>query len=228
VEDDPFSEWGFQSTFGPGAAAGDLHSEALQPASDLQAFFAGLGLQPGAEGRFTRGELETMGRLTRIAVQGLLQAAEAAATARQELGSAGNAAPQRRENHPLRTDSPVEDKLYYLFGGKAAAAGPLAPDRAVAQLVAELTAHEQAMAEAVRELLRQILEEFDPEALKQRLLAGSPRIFESARAWDAFARDYAQRLASDPSWAQQLLDRHFGPAYGKALVRAKRNTGGRS
>jgi hypothetical protein len=25
-----------------------------------------------------------------------------------------------------------------------------------------------------------------------------------------------------------MLDRHFGPAYGKALVRAKRNTGGRS
>jgi predicted component of type VI protein secretion system len=228
VEDDPFGDWGFQSTFGPGSPTGSVPASALQPASDLHAFFSGLGLEPGGELGFTHGELEAMGRITRIAVQGLLQAAEAAAAARQTLAPAANAAPRQREKHPLRGDSPVEDKLYYLFGGKAAAAGPLAPDRAVAQVATELAAHEQAMADAVRELLRQVLEEFDPEALKQRLLAGSPRIFESARAWDAFARDYAQRLAGDPSWVQQLLDRHFAPAYAAALVRAKRNTQGRS
>jgi predicted component of type VI protein secretion system len=228
VDDDPFGDWGFQSTFGPGTSNGGLHADGLHAATGLEAFFAGLGLQSPGAGRFTHGELETMGRLTRIALQGLLQAAEAAAATRRDLGSVAHVPPAQRETHPLRTDSPVESKLYYLFGGKAAAAGALAPDRAIAQLVTELTAHEEAMGDAVRELVRQVLEEFDPEALKQRLLAGSPRLFESARAWDAFAREYAQRLASDPSWVRQLLERHFAPAYARALVRAKRNTQGRS
>ena len=226
-EDDPFGDWGFQSTFGPGSPDGGLRADGLQPATGLEAFFAGLGLQAAGDGRFTDGELETMGRITRIAVQGLLQAAAAAAEARQQLGTA-HAAPEGREPNPLRMDTPMESKLYYLFGGRAATAGAPAPDRAVAQLVTELTAHEQAMGEAVRELVRQVLEEFDPESLKQRLLAGSPRLFESARAWDAFAREYAQRLASDPSWVRQLLERHFAPAYAKALVRTKRNTRSRS
>ena len=55
-------------------------------------------------------------------------------------------------------------------------------------------------------------------------LGGGARIFESARAWDAFTRDYAERSAAQPPWVQQLLDRHFAMAYARALLRAKRNT----
>jgi predicted component of type VI protein secretion system len=64
--------------------------------------------------------------------------------------------------------------------------------------------------------------------LKTRLLGGGARLFESARAWDAFAKDYADRKANQPQWVQQLLDRHFTRAYAQALLRAKRNTSART
>jgi predicted component of type VI protein secretion system len=226
-EDDPFGDWGFQSTFGPGSPGGGLRADALAPAADLQAFLAGLGLAPSAQRALTNGELETMGRLTRIALQGLLQSVQQAAVDRRDLRSEDRTMVEPRETNPLRMDTPLETKLYYLFGGQAAAAGFVPPDRAVAQLVTELTAHQQAMSDAVREALEAVVREFDPEALKKRLLGGGARIFESARAWDAFARDYAERASREPPWVQQLLERHFAMAYARALLRAKRNTTGR-
>ena len=224
--DDPFGDWGFHSTFGPGSPGGGLGGDALQPAGDLGPFLQGLGLR-GSSG-FTQGELETMGRLTRIAVQGLLQAVQDAAAARQEVPPEDLTQPEPRDPNLLRRDIPMEAKLQYLFGGQAAAAGLLPPDRAVAQLAMELAAHQQAMGEATRAAMRALLEEFDPEALKKRLLGGSPRLFESARAWDAFSRDYAERRAAADEWTGDLLDRHFARAYARALVRAKRNTPGRN
>lgn len=225
-EDDPFGDWGFQSTFGPGTPSGGLRADALAPAADLQPFLAGLGLAAEGQRAFTNGELETMGRLTRVALQGLLQAAEAAAASRQEVRAEARSMGQPRELNPLRLDTPLEAKLAYLFGGQAGNPGHVPPDRALAQVATELAAHQQAMGEAVRDTLEAAVREFEPEALKKRLLGGGARIFESARAWDAFARDYAERMAAQPPWVQQLLERHFARAYAKALMRAKRNTSG--
>jgi predicted component of type VI protein secretion system len=225
-EDDPFGDWGFSTTFGPGAPGGSLDADALAPATDLRPFLAGLGLQP-AGAVLTQGELETIGRLTRIALQGLVQAQQASAASRAELQAADRTMMEPREANPLRMDLGLEDKLRYLFGGQAAGVGFMAPDRAVAQVVADLLAHHQAMGEATRRTVEGVLEEFAPDALRTRLLGGGPRLFESARAWDAFARDYAQRRADLPAWVQQLMDRHFGEAYVLALLRAKRDTGGR-
>jgi predicted component of type VI protein secretion system len=227
AEEDPFGDWGFQSTFGPGTPGDALHAQALAPAADLQAFFAGLGLEEGAQAGLTPGELEVIGRVTRIALQGLLQATEAAALTLREARAGEPTVADRRELNPLRMDTPLETKLYYLFGGAAAGAGFLPPDRALAQVATELVAHEQAMGHAVPDALRGVLADFEPEALKKRLLGGGGRLFESARAWEAFTRDYAERIAGEPPWVQQLLDRHFARAYARALLRAKRNTGGR-
>ncbi|MEJ8840357.1 type VI secretion system-associated FHA domain protein [Ramlibacter sp. AN1133] len=227
AEEDPFGDWGFQSTFGPGSPGGALSADALTPASDLQAFLDGLGVGGGEPG-LTRGELHTIGRLTRIAVQGLLQASEAAAGSRRDARAGDHTMAEKRELNPLRMDAPIEAKLSYLFGGAAASAGFLPPDRAMAQVATELAAHEHAMGQAVQEALAGVLADFEPEALKKRLLGGGGRLFESARAWDAFARDYAERMAAEPAWVQQLLDRHFARAYARALLRAKRNTSGRS
>lgn len=226
-DDDPFGDWGFQSTFGPGSAGGPLRADALLPAEDLKPFFAGLGLDPSAQGAYTQGELETIGRLTRIALQGLLQASQAAADSRQQVQAEDRALAETRELNPLRLDSRLETKLYFLFGGQTASKGFVPPDRAVAQLVTELAAHQHAMTEALLETVRGVVEEFDPEALKKRLLGGGPRIFESARAWDAFVRDYAERTGADHEWVRQLLEKHFAGAYADALMRVKRNTTGR-
>lgn len=228
VDDDPFGDWGFQSTFGPGAPGGGLRANGLQPAEDLKPFFTGLGTDLAVPGTFTQGELETIGRLTRIALQGLLQAAQVAATGRQQALSEDRTVAETRELNPLRMDTPLETKLYYLFGGQAAAGAFMPPDRAVAQVVSDLTAHQQAMSEALRETVEGVIREFEPEALKKRLLGGGARIFESARAWEAFAKDYSERFGPDAAAVQQLLDRHFGRAYARALMRAKRNTSGRS
>lgn len=223
AEEDPFGDWGFHSTFGPGTPGGTLRADALAPATDLRAFYAGLGFDPAAAPALTVGELEAIGQLTRIAVQGLLQVAEAAARTRQEARADNTTAP-RRELNPLRMDAPLPTKLSYLFGGAPAAVGFMPAADAVAQVAADLGAHERAMAQAVQEALQGVLADFDPEALKKRLLGGGGRLFESARAWDAFARDYAERSGAQPAWVQQLLDRHFARAYARALLRAKRNT----
>ena len=223
--DDPF-EWGFQSTFGPDSGRGELDAEAQQPAHDLQPFLRGLGLE--APAGFTQGALENLGRVTRIALLGLLQAAQAAALARQEARSDDRTTAEVREPNPLRLEGTLEDKLGFLFGGQFAGAGFLPPDRALAQLAGELTAHQQAMAEAAQHAVQGVVQEFDPEALKQRLLGGGARIFESARAWEAFVRDYAERRAKADEWTAQLMDRHFARAYARAMLRAKRNTPGRN
>jgi predicted component of type VI protein secretion system len=226
-DEDPFGDWGFQSTFGPGAPSGGLSADALAPAADLQPFLAGLGLQARPQRAFTNGELETIGRLTRVALQGLLQAVQSAAASREEVPAEEGATVPPREVNPLRLETSLETKLSYLFGGQAASVGFLPPDRAVAQVVTELGAHQQALSEAVRDTLEAVVREFDPDALKKRLIGGGARIFESARAWDAFAKDYAQRMAADPPWVQELLARHFALAYARALLRVKRNTTGR-
>lgn len=227
-EDDPFGDWGFHSTFGPGSPGGVLRADALAPATDLKPFFAGLGMEPAGQGGFTQGELETIGRLTRIAVQALLQVSQAAALSRHDVHGDDRTLVEPREANPLRMESSLETKLHFLFGGQPAGAGFLPPDRAVAQVATELAAHQQAMSEAVREAIAGLLQEFDPDALKARLLGGGARLFESARAWDAFARDYAERKGEQPQWVQQLLDRHFTRAYAQALLRAKRNTSART
>lgn len=227
-EDDPFGDWGFHSTFGPGSPGGVLRADALAPATDLKPFFAGLGMEAAGQGGFTQGELETIGRLTRIAVQALLQVSQAAALSRQDVHGDDRTMVEPREANPLRMDSSLETKLHFLFGGQPRGAGFLPPDRAVAQVATELAAHQQAMSEAVREAIEGLLQEFDPDALKARLLGGGARLFESARAWDAFARDYAERRGNQAQWVQQLLDRHFTRAYARALLRAKRNTSART
>jgi predicted component of type VI protein secretion system len=223
--DDPF-EWGFHSTFGPDSGVGDLDAQALQPAQDLQPFLRGLGLEGHAG--FTQGALENLGRVTRIALQGLLQAAQAAAAARQDARAGDRTTTEVRGLNPLHLEGTLEDKLAFLFGGQLAGGGFLPPDRALAQLAGELTAHQQAMAQAARDTVNAVVQEFDPEALKKRLLAGTARIFESTRAWDAFVRDYAERRAKADEWTAQLMDRHFATAYARAMLRAKRNTPGRN
>lgn len=226
MEEDPFGDWGFQSTFAPGTPMGALDAGGLAQGAGMASFLAGLGLSGAKAEELTRGELEAMGRLTRIALQGLLQAVQAAAVSRQPSGADDRTTLDQAAVNPLRMETPLESKLWYLFGGQAAAAGCIPPDRAVSELVDQLMAHERAMGEAVQASVGGILDEFSPEALKARLLAGGAKLFESARAWDAYAKDYAEHDAMREAWVRVLLDRHFATAYAQALLRVKRHTGG--
>ncbi len=226
-EDDPFGDWGFESTFGPGAPGGGLSVEALTPAADLKPFLRGLGVDAGRDGALTEGELEIIGRATRMALGGLLQALQAAQAMRAGLQLEDLPAPGEREGNPLRLDIHADAKLLYLFGGRAAGVGFMAPDRAVGELVAEVVAHQGALAQAASEAVDGTLADFDPEVLKARLLGGGTRLFESARAWDAFVKDYADQSRARPQWVRRLLDRHLAPAYLRELIRHQRDSASR-
>jgi predicted component of type VI protein secretion system len=214
VEDDPFGDWGFETTFGPGGLAGaPLDAGSLGVAQDVEALFRGLGVQN--VGAMSEGELETIGRLVRILVEGVLDLQAAGLASKQELNAEDRTRVGVRGTglNPLKVDGTLDDKMRYLFGGRGASVGFIGPERAMGELLADLLAHEKAGRAAARAAVEGTLREFDPEALKARLLGGGAKLFESARAWDAYAKFYADKRDELPQWAQQMLDRYFAEAY---------------
>lgn len=225
-EDDPFGDWGFETTFGPGSTGGEaLDASKLGPAPDLTSFFRGLGLDPTQLGPLSQGELEAVGRLARAAVLGLLEL-HADAERIQQAGQTGDGTvlAERAPNPLKKADWTPERKLQYVFGGRAATAGLLGPERALHNLLAELQAHSRAVDTATRETVESTLREFSPEALKSRLLTGGARLFEGARAWDAYNRYYADRGQALPAWVQDLMGKYFTEAYQREALRIKRET----
>jgi predicted component of type VI protein secretion system len=219
-EDDPFGEWGFETTFGPGGdalEAGGLH------AGDVSAFFRGLGLE-GNAGALSDGELESIGRLVRILVLGVLELHTNTSNVKQDLRAEDRTMVATRDNNPLKTDWPSETKLRYLFGGRLAAVGFSSPERAVRELVVELIAHNNASGAASRSALESTLKEFAPSALKAKLLGGGTKLFEGTRAWDAYCKYYDEHGADMPKWVQRLLDRYFTEAYLRESLRIRRET----
>ena len=231
TEADPFGDWGFD-TFGSDAPSGPaLHANSLQVAPDISAFYQGLGLDAQQVGVLSQGELEAIGRLVRMTVMGLIDLHKSVAGSKQDLKSEDRTMiAAKEEKNPLKEgDLSDETLMNYLFGGRAAAAaGYLGPERAVKDVITELTMHEKATAVAARAVVEGILREFDPEALKTRLLGGGSRLFESARAWDAFAKDYEEQGEDPAKWVQRLLNKYFTSAYVRETMRVKRDTAGRS
>jgi predicted component of type VI protein secretion system len=56
------------------------------------------------------------------------------------------------------------------------------------------------------------LREFSLEARKARLLESGTKLFESGKAWDAYARYYGEQAQELPAWAQSLLGKPFTQA----------------
>jgi predicted component of type VI protein secretion system len=226
-EEDPFGDWGFASTFGPGApGTGGLQAGQLGVAPDITAFFRGLGLDPAKIGALSEGELEAIGRTVRVAVLGLLEMQAQAFQAQQELGTDERTMVAAKERNPLTGNWPDHTKLQYLFGGRVTATGFASPERAVRDVAGDLLAHQIATRTAVRQALESLAGEFEPEAMKARLLGTGGRLFGAARAWEAFVREYEER-GRDAGWAQHVLDRHFTEAYLREFLRVKGDTAAR-
>ncbi|MEO7392618.1 MAG: type VI secretion system-associated FHA domain protein [Ramlibacter sp.] len=224
-EDDPFGDWGFETTFGPGApGAGPLEAGTLE-VGDLPSLFRGLGIDPAALGPLSHGELETIGRLMRVMLRGLLELHSAAVGVKEGLRADDRTMLGIQNNNPLKNDWPEETKLRYLFGGRAAGIGFVNPERALRELLAELVAHELATGSAVRAALYGTLKEFDPAALKTRLLGEGTRFLEGNKAWAAYSKYYAEQGTDMPAWTRRLLDRYFAEAYVREALRIKRETG---
>jgi len=219
-EDDPFGDWEFDATFGPAAG---LNAATLGAATDLAPFFRGLGVEAVRKGQASAGELESMGRLARTALLGLLALRAVSAGVKQELHAEDRTMVAVRDRNPLTSEWSDQTKLLYLFGPQTSAAGMSRPDKALDALVNELLTHELAAAAAARAAVEGTLRDFAPGALKSRLLGDGSRLFEGARAWDAYAKHYAEQGADMPRWAQRLLDKYFAEAYLRESQRLQRD-----
>jgi predicted component of type VI protein secretion system len=219
-DEDPFSDWGFETTFGPSAVggAGPLEAGTLD-AGDLSSFFRGLGIEPGT---MSKGELEAMGRLVRLMVLGVLDLHSNVTGVKQELKSEDRTMMAMKDNNPLKTDWPGETKLRYMFGGRLAAAGYIAQERAVREILVDLVAHNTAGSKAARAAVEGTLRDLAPAQLKAKLLGEGVKLFEAARAWDAYSKWHDEQGAEMERWVQRQLDRHFTEAYLRESVRIRR------
>jgi predicted component of type VI protein secretion system len=224
AEDDPFGDWGFETTFGPGGLEGGaLEAGKLAP-GDLGAFFRGLGMDPAVVGALSEGEIEAIGHLVRVLVAGVLELHASAAGVKQDMRAEDRTMVAARDNNPLKTDWPQETKLRYLFGGRAGSVGFVNPERALRELLVELIAHNNASGSAARATVESTLKEFAPDALKARLLGDGPKLFEGTRAWDAYVKYYQEQARDAPRWAQRFLDKYFSEAYLRESLRIRRET----
>jgi predicted component of type VI protein secretion system len=224
AEDDPFGDWGFESTFGPGGTGGGaVDANTLGPAS-VPSFFRGLGLDANSLGQLTEGELESMGRLVRTLVLGVLDLHANAVGVKKDLRAEDRTMLAVKDNNPLKTDWPQETKMRYLFGGRAAAKGFISAERAVRELLVDLVAHNSASGAATRAAMEATLREFEPETLKLRLLGGGTKLFEGTRAWDAYTREYEEQAKDLNAWAARLLSKHFTETYLRESLRIRRET----
>lgn len=224
AEEDPFGEWGFEATFGPGPMGGGALDAGKLAPGDLTSFFQGLGLDPATVGAMSQGEIEAIGQLVRTLVLGVLELHTGAMGVKKELRSDDRTMVAVRDNNPLKTEWPQETKLRYLFGGRATGVGFVNPERAVRELLVDLIAHNNASGAASRIALESTLKEFDPDALKTRLLGEGTKLFEGTRAWDAYVKYYQGQGRDMPKWAQRLLDKYFTEAYLRESLRIRRET----
>jgi predicted component of type VI protein secretion system len=231
AEEDPFGEWGFE-TGAMRTGSGSMTQAYVAPvgattAGDLQSLLRGLGLDPVVVGPLSSGELELIGKLIRALAVGMLELQAAATGVKKDLHAEDRTMVASKDNNPLKTDWPLETKLRYLFGGRSGSVGLVNPERALTDLLAEMMTHELATATATRASMEAVLKDFSPDALKNRLLGEGPKLFEGARAWDAYRKHFEENGQDFARWAQRLLDRHFTEAYLRETQRIKRETGPR-
>lgn len=228
VEDDPFGEWGFDSTFGPDARANNpTATQAGAADSGIAAFFEGLGLNPQQLGPLGSGELSDMGKLVRMALLGLVQLHAARAGLKRELRAEDRTMLAQEDNNPLKAELTDEMRLTYLLGGRNASVGFIKPELALAELLAELRAHDGAMGMALRAAVEGTVRELSPASIRKSL-GSSSRLFESARLWEAYAKLHEDQAADMAQWLDRLLGKYFTAAYLRESQRLKREPGPRS
>ena len=224
ADDDPFGDWGFPTTFGRGMLVPPPLDSDSQIPGPVPAFFRGLGLDPAAIGALSDGELEAIGRVVRVLTLGVLELDSSASAAKQEMRAEDRTMIAVKDPNPLKNAWPEDTKLRYIFGGRAAAAGLVSPERAMSELVSDLVAHNSASGTAARGVLESTIKEFAPTVLKTRLLGQGTKLFQNARVWSAYCKYYEQEAQDLGRWTQRLVDRYFAEAYLRESLRMKRDT----
>lgn len=102
----------------------------------MTSFFHGLGLDPANVGPLSQGELQAIGQLVRTLALGVLGLH--AKAVKDDLNAEDRTMSAPKDGNPLKSDGLDDTKLRYLFGGRAAGAGLVSPERALRELLAEL------------------------------------------------------------------------------------------
>lgn len=168
---------------------------------------------------------ESLGRILRVVVSGLMQVLRA----RQELKNEFRVEMtkyQATENNPLRFSVDVEDALYNLLVKRHG--GYLGPVAAFEDAFDDIRDHEVAMLAGMHAAFQMMLAHFEPDRLQE---AFDRQIKESAlvavpgaarlRYWDMY-RSKIRELVKDPETSfRELFGEEFASAYEEQLERLK-------
>lgn len=119
----------------------------------------------------------------------------------------------------LRRDSP---RSVWRVGGRSHVPAPRWPSKRTGDWHDRHERHEKRG--AVGAVLAATLAEFEPSALRAKLLGDGFQLFASTRTWDASARFDEEQAVDLAQWAQRLVDRHFAEAYLRESMRIRRET----
>lgn len=195
----------------------------------IQAFLLGAGIRD--EHKLTAlqvgQDMETLGRLFRIALQGTLDAlhsrAEVKSAMRMDMTTA-----QRIGNNPLKFTVTSEDALLRLLAPRSEAYLP--PEQALLEAFDDIRAHQIAVIAGVQAALKHVLKRFEPAGLVERLEKNNPisaniPIQRQAKLWDLFTNLYATLEQECTDDFQRLFGLEFARAYDAQMVKLKGGQG---
>jgi type VI secretion system protein len=191
----------------------------------LRLFLQGAGIQDTGKQTAIQGtqDLESLGRLFRIAIQGTLDALHA----RAEIKSAMRmdvTTIQRIGNNPLKFSVTADDALNRLLSPRSEAYLP--PEQALLEAFDDIRAHQLAVIAGVQAALTQVLKRFDPALLVQRLEKHNPvsaniPIQRQAKLWDLFEELYTTLEQECQDDFQRLFGLEFAEAYDAQIAKLK-------
>lgn len=196
---------------GPPAATSPAEAEAA-----LRAFLRGAGLEP-PPGADPTALLETAGRLTRAAVEGMRALLIARADVKRAFRIEQTML-RARDNNPVKFAASTTTALADLL------AQPQRGPEALRETVADLALHQVAHLAATQAAARALLERLAPAALEQAMPGGAgvlPGLREK-RLWGAYRAAHQQMTARFEDDFDSIFGRAFARAYEDAAAKAGR------
>lgn len=188
--------------------------------AEINAFFAGLGIEPPATVPQAEALFRHAGELLRTFAAGLSMTLMARAQFKNEL-RLGVTTIRAAENNPFKfavdTDSLLKQLLLQPNSG-------FLPAVIAAQAgFDDIQAHEMAMTAGLQAALRALFARFSPTELERQLSSSGINLVlpmaRKARCWELFAETYEQMAAEASEDFMQLFDTAFARAYQEQIRR---------
>jgi type VI secretion system protein ImpI len=213
-----------ESAAAASAAAGPANTTTSSGGSDLTAFLRGAGIEPDSLGPEMA---ETLGRMLRSVVQGLIGALNTRADFRNQFRLPVTRV-KMSENNPLKFAVDAEDALAALLRKRAERY--LGPLEAVEDGFDDIRTHHLAMVVGMRAGFESVLNRFDPKTLAKEFDRRARRsslwpMPAGMRYWRQYV-DLFEALTGDAESAfQRLFGEDFAQSYERHLETARRQRG---